>query len=328
MSQRPLISIVLPCFNEEACLPALFEELEAFFAGRPEYRFEVVAVDDGSSDGTLAWLRRRSAELPFLRVLALARNFGSHPALMAGLRASRGDAVTFLAADLQDPPELAGRLADAWVGPEEGPDVVWARKTSREDGPLVRATSRLAHRLFAWLTGLQVPPEGLEIFLADRRAVDAVCAERWRNCSLIMAFFWAGFPSHTVDYAKRGRGAGQSKWTLGQRFRLFVDTTVGFSYLPMRLMSALGAASALAGFAYALLIFANRLFLGGQPPGWASLMVVLLVIGGLLLLSNGILGEYLWRTLEESRKRPMYLIRRIYGDSEEGEGEGEGSTGS
>ena len=302
----PLISIVIPCFNEEAGLAALFSSLEQAFAARSDYAYEVIVVDDGSSDGTLGWLRKKREQVDYLQVLSLSRNFGSHAAVLAGVRVARGDAVTILGADLQDPPQLIARLADSW---REGNPMVWALRKTRQDPLLKRLISWFAHRLFAWLTALEIPAEGVEVFLADRRVVDAVTAARWRNCSILMAFFWAGFPSSTVHYEKAARSQGRSKWTLRRKVRLFVDMTVGFSSRPMRLISGLGLLCALAGFAYAALIVGRWATGAGAPiEGWSSLMVVTLIMGGLILVSLGVLGEYLYRTLEESRERPTYLI--------------------
>lgn len=302
----PLISIVIPCFNEEPGLAALFSSLEQAFAAREDYAYEVIVVDDGSSDGTLAWLRQKREQVDYLQVLSLSRNFGSHAAVQAGFRVARGDAVTILGADLQDPPELITRLADSW---REGNPMVWALRKTRRDPLLKRLVSWFAHRLFAWLTALEIPAEGVELFLADRRVVDAVTAARWRNCSILMAFFWAGFPSSTVHYEKVSRSQGRSKWTLRGKVRLFVDMTVGFSSRPMRLISGLGLLCALGGFAYATLIVGRWATGKGAPiEGWSSLMVVTLIMGGLILVSLGVLGEYLYRNLEESRERPTYIV--------------------
>jgi glycosyltransferase involved in cell wall biosynthesis len=304
-SSSPLISVVIPCFNEEHSLPTLFAELEEQMTARPDYRYEIVAVDDGSSDGTLPWLRQKVQSADYLKVLSLSRNFGSHASILAGMRSANGDAVTFIAADLQDPPELIARLADRW---KEGHSVVWALRKTRDDPWITRAMSWLAHRVFAWLTALDVPAEGVDVFLAERRVVEAVTASSWRNCSVLMAFFWAGFPSSTVDFEKRVRQHGSSKWNLRKRVRLFIDMTVGFSSRPMRLISGVGLMCALVGFAYAVVIGARWAHGAGAVEGWSSLMIVTLIIGGLVLCSLGVLGEYLWRALDESRRRPMYLV--------------------
>lgn len=318
----PLVSVVVPCMNEEESLPRLLDALEgvrAREAGR--FDLEVLVVDDGSRDRSLEVVRERAAGAPWVRAVSLSRNFGSHAALLAGLREARGDAVTFLAADLQDPPELVPQMVEAWRG---GAEVVWGLKTSRDDPWPARVTSRLAHRLFSALTGLDVPPEGLELFLADRKVVEAVCGQSWRNNSVIMAFYWAGFRTARLTYAKRGRERGASKWTLWRRVRLFVDTTVGFSYLPMRLMSTIGALVAALGLAYLGLVLFNAAIARTVPVvGWASLMAVQLLLGGVLLLCNGIMGEYLWRTLEEARARPMYLVRERIGAGATTDAQGE-----
>lgn len=313
---RPLLSVVVPLYNEAANVQALLERLDALAArlGADGVDTEVLLVDDHATDQTPELLRAACAERPGLRYLRLARNHGSHVAILAGLEHARGDCAAFLAADLQDPPELIAALLERW---RAGDQVVWAVRSERRGESLVtRATSALFYRLLNWIGDVQLPPQGSDFALLDARVVQALLAAAGANPSLGGEIAQLGFRQSTIPYVKAARHAGRSKWTLRHKLKAFADALVSFSYTPLRLMSYLGIACSLLGFAYAALVVALRL-LGNPTQGWASLMVAVLVLGGVQMSMLGVLGEYLWRTLGEARRRPRYALEDTLEDTRE-----------
>ncbi|NJD54785.1 MAG: glycosyltransferase [Nitrospirae bacterium] len=298
-----LISVVIPVFNEKENLPLVLERLAgAVRAGRDT--FEFIFIDDGSTDGTYEALQQMTVLDPRVRVIRFSRNFGSHAACLAGLTYAKGDACAFISADLQDPPELIGTLIEEW---REGNEVVigvrtWADSSSRFfQGIYYRMVRRFALRT--------MPQEGTDVFLIDRKVVDVVVGMGEKNTSIFGLILWSGFSQTVVRYEKGSRARGVSKWTLGKKIKLFVDTFVSFSYFPIRMISLLGILFAVTGFLYALFIILNRIIFYVPVEGWASLMVVLLLVSGVQMLMLGVLGEYLWRNFDESRKRPTFIIQ-------------------
>jgi len=300
---------VLPAFGEADNLVRLLPRLLAQAPLASE--LEVVVVDDHSPDATFAVVCEWAARDPRVRGLRLARNAGSHMAILCGLMAASGEAMIVLAADGQDPPEVAGELVAAWG---RGAQVVWAVRETREDAALpARLASRLYYSLMNRLSSVRLPPSGADFFLIDRRVLRALLAIPEHNVSIFALVVSLGFRQAEIRYAKQARLSGRSKWTLRRKLRLLLDSLVGFSTLPLRLAAWLGFAYAAGGFLYAALLVVNRLSGGvlfGEVAltGWSALMVVLLVSSGSIMIVLGIFGEYLWRALEEVRGRPRFLV--------------------
>ena len=241
-----------------------------------------------------------------VRAIRLAKNTGSHMASICGLSHARGHCAAIMAADLQDPPEVLPVLLKKWLA---GAQVVWAVRARREgEKASTIGLSRLYHMLMRHVVGLtDMPPTGADFFLLDRQVLDAFLEFKESNVSILALISWMGFRQETITYDKQARLHGRSGWTLKKKLKLFVDSVTSFTYLPIRVMSYVGFVVALAGFVYAGMVIANAL--SGHPvEGWSSLMVVVLVVGGIQMLMMGVLGEYLWRALDESRRRPRYLI--------------------
>ena len=304
-TRPPLLSIVTPAYNETDNLPLLYERLCRVLDALA-LDWEWIVVDDHSADATFtvaAGLARRD---PRIRCLRLSRNFGSHAAIACGLQHAAGDCAVVMAADLQDPPETLPELLAPW---RDGVQVVWAARR-RRDGEKVStlAFSRVYYMLMRRIAGIKdMPATGADFFLIDRAVVDALHRFEEQNCSLFALITWMGFRQSTIVYDKQPRAHGHSGWTLKKKLKLLVDSITSFTYLPIRLMSYTGAATALAGFVYAGFVIVHAV--AGRPPqGWSSLMVVVLVFSGLQMLMTGVLGEYVWRTLAEARGRPRYLI--------------------
>ena len=302
----PQLTIVIPVFNEEAVLPTLFERLSAFTEQLVPLVTEVVLVDDHSADRSTELLREICRNDPRFRYVRLAKNSGSHVAILAGLAQTRSACAVFLAADLQDPPELILQMLDLW---RAGNQVVWAVREERQGVSTIEIfLSHLFYRLLNLLGEVNLPPRGSDFALLDRKAIDALLQSVGSDPSISGEIARLGFSSAQISYTKERRAAGDSKWTLKLKLKAFADAFVSFSYAPLRAMSYLGMLFSLLGFAYAVLVIVSRLLTRVPVQGWASLMVVVLVMGGVQMMMLGILGEYLWRTLEAARHRPIYFL--------------------
>lgn len=304
------VSIAVPVYYNELNLPHLFPRLFGLADANPQYDFEYIFVDDGSGDNSfqiLADLAERDARV---RVVKLSRNFGSNAATLAGLHYVSGDCVAMIAADLQDPPELITTMLQRW---EAGKKVVLATREDREDPLVNRLLSGAFYWLFRHLAIREMPANGCDFVLVDRKVADMLVQMGEKNPYLFGLILWLGFDRDIVYYTRQKRELGKSRWTLGKRVKYFIDALVSFTYVPMRLVSALGIALALAGFVWAVVVVLNRILAGVPVQGWASLMTVVLVVSGVQLLTLGIFGEYLWRNFEETRKRPSFVIDQLIG---------------
>jgi polyisoprenyl-phosphate glycosyltransferase len=302
------LSIVVAAYNEEGSLPLLCARLRALDWPALRLEPEFLFVDDHSRDKTPGILAALAAGDPRVKVLRLSRNFGSHKAFTAGLEHCTGDGAVILAADLQDPPEAIPELVGKWRG---GARVVWAVRGGREGESLpTRLLSRLYYRLMRRYAEVQPPERGADFLLLDRRVIEALRAAPEKNTSLLSLIQWMGFEEDHITYTKAARHTGRSKWTLRKKLKLAVDSFVSFSYAPVRLASAFGLVFALSGFLYAGVIAVRAFALGSPVQGWSSLMCVLLIVSGVQLVMLGILGEYLWRTFDETRGRPRYIVEK------------------
>ena len=314
------LSIVTPAYHEQRNLPLLYERLRAVLKPLP-YDWEWVIVDDHSRDDSFAVIAGLAAQDKRVRGIRLARNSGAHIALTCALHAARGDCAIALAADLQDPPETIPLLLAEW---QAGHQVVWAARSQRlgESAQRLR-TSRLYYWLMRHVVGLkEIPPLGADFFLLDRKVLAAFRQFREANVSILALITWMGFRQTSISYTKQARAHGESGWTLRKKLKLFVDSVTGFSYVPVRFMSYLGMGLALLGFLYALVVVINAL-LGTPPLGWSTLTVIVLIIGGVQMVMMGVLGEYLWRALDQARNRPLYLVEGMT-DAPEDDDEGLG----
>jgi dolichol-phosphate mannosyltransferase len=305
-----LVSVVVPVYQNAGSLGDLFGRLRAVAAQLPGDRVEFVFVDDGSRDGSLEVLRGLAAEDPRVRVVKLSRNFGSGPAILAGLGDARGDCMVALAADLQDPPELIPRLVEMW---RQGRKVVLATRRSRADPLTTRLLADLFYRLFRRFALPNMPRHGFDFFLLDRAVRDLIAGIQENNAYLMGLILWMGFDPGVVEYDRAARPAryGPSMWGLGRRVKHFIDSFTAFSYLPLRAASVLGVVVAVFGLLYAGLVVLLRVVHGFPVEGWASLMVAVLLLSGVQLLMIGVLGEYLWRNLEETRRRPRFVVEQV-----------------
>jgi glycosyltransferase involved in cell wall biosynthesis len=304
------VSIVVPVYYNELNLPHLFPRLVGLADANPQYDLEYVFVDDGSRDNSFEILADLAKRDHRVRVVRLSRNFGSNAALLAGLHYASGDCIAMIAADLQDPPELITTMLQRW---EAGKKAVLAAREDREDPLVNRLLSNMFYWLFRRLAIREMPVKGCDFVLIDREVADILVQIGEKNPYIIGLILWLGFDRDIVYYTRQKRDLGKSRWTLGKRVKYFIDALVSFTYVPMRLVSALGIALALAGFVWAVVVVLNKLLFGVPVQGWASLMTVVLAVSGVQLLTLGIFGEYLWRNFEETRKRPSFVVDQLIG---------------
>ena len=303
------ISVVIPVYRNERALTLTYQKLRALWDGAlRRHTYEFVFVDDGSDDGSPAELAGLREADPNVCVITLTRNFGQMAAILAGLKAATGDALIQLSADLQDPPELIPRMVQQW---EEGAEVVIAHRQDRQDALAERLTSRLFYRIVR-MSFPQLPPGGFDYVLMARRVVDEFNRVDVRNRFFQGDILWMGYRTAFIPYTRRIRTIGRSQYTFGKRLKNSIDAILDSSYLPIRFISLFGVITAFAGFAYALDIIYARLRHHIPYTGWAPIMILLLVIGGVLMLMLGIIGEYVWRIYDEVKGKPNYIIRDRY----------------
>jgi glycosyltransferase involved in cell wall biosynthesis len=299
------LSVVVPAFNEEDVLPTLHRRLtDVVVALTPEW--EIVYVNDGSTDRTLAVMER--FEEPGVAVLDLSRNFGKEIALTAGLDHARGDAVVVIDADLQDPPELIPELVAKW---REGYDVVYARRTAREGETLLkRSTARVFYRAIQAMSRVRIPEDTGDFRLLSRRAVESLRLLREQHRFMKGLFAWIGYPQAAVRYRRDRRFAGATKWNYWRLWNFAIEGFTSFSIAPLKIATYVGLSTAFGAFAYAAFVVYKTLAYGEPVRGYPSLMVVVLFLGGVQLMGLGMIGEYLGRMFNETKRRPLYLINR------------------
>jgi glycosyltransferase involved in cell wall biosynthesis len=304
------LSVVVPLYNEAAVLDAFFARLIPILETVAP-RYEVIGVDDGSTDGTLARLCALHLANRRIKLIALSRNFGKEAALSAGLDFARGAAVIPIDADLQDPPELISELVAAW---RQGYQVVLARRIDRDGDSLPkRLTARLFYRLINRLSEVPIPADVGDFRLLDRRVVDALRRMPERMRFMKGLFAWAGFRQTTIDYRRPARAAGRSKWSYWRLWNLALAGVTSFSTAPLRIWTYAGLTTAALGLLYLGYIVARTLFQGIDVPGYASLICILLLSSGVNMIGLGIIGEYLGRVFMEVKQRPLYLVAETVG---------------
>jgi glycosyltransferase involved in cell wall biosynthesis len=298
-----LLSVVAPVYNEEATIEEFYGRVCRALDGMA---FELVLVDDGSTDGGPVVMEHLAASDPRVRVVYLSRNFGHQTALTAGLDHARGDAVVMLDADLQDPPELINTMLDRW---RTGCDVVYAVREHRDgESQFKLSTARWFYRLFDKLAQVELQPNSGDFRLLDRRALDALLSMRERNRFLRGMTVWVGYTQAAVPYKRDPRYAGETKYTLSKMLRFSLDAISSFSHRPLQLATLLGFAISTLAFLAIPVVVVLRL-LGSYLPGFSAITIVVLLLGGIQLIAIGIIGEYVGRIYDEVKGRPLYLVR-------------------
>jgi len=305
-----MISVVIPAYNEASNIQATIAETLVGLKSSPyAEQYEIIVVDDHSSDNTFE--KVEALQVKEVKAIRLSRNSGSFTAIRTGMREAEGDAVICLAADGQDDPAVIPALLEKW---HQGAQIVWAcRKSRANESWLIKLPALMFYHLLQWMTprnktGIDLPRA--DFYLMDRQVVDAInqCQERYT--SLFGLILWSGFRQESVDYERKLRRSGSSKWNFTSRLNLAKDWIIAFSGLPLKAMIWLGFCISFLGFCYALFVFITHFTKGEHVEGWASVMMVVLILGGLNMAMLGVIGEYLWRNLEETRKRPLSFIER------------------
>lgn len=309
-----LISILIPAYNEEPVIEKLMERLESLADSIQDYRFEFLFVNDGSKDKTLEIIRSHAETNSRVSYVNLSRNFGKETAMIAGLDHARGDAVVIIDADLQDPPELIPEMITFW---QEGYDDVYAKRRSREGETwFKKSTSKAYYKTLQSITSIPIQEDTGDFRLLDRRVVEALRQLRESQRNTKAMFSWVGFKKKEILYDRSPRAAGETKWNYFKLIELAIDGITSFTTAPLRIATYAGIAVSLFAFLYLSIIVIRTLFFGTDLAGYASMMTVVLFLGGVQLLSLGIIGEYIGRIFNEAKQRPLYLIEEYHNGSD------------
>ncbi len=301
------ISVVVPCYNEQGALPFYYDKMKEVMALLPELSFEIIIVDDGSTDGTLETAKQLAKSDDRIRYISFSRNFGKEAAMYAGLKNASGKYTAIMDADLQDPPEMLPKMYR--VITEEGYDAVGTRRVTRKGEPPVRSFfARKFYKIMSRISKANMVDGARDYRLMNRKYVDALLSLGEYNRFSKGLFGWVGFKVKWLEFENVNRIAGETKWSFGQLFLYSLDGIVAFSNVPLYMASIAGIGSFIAAIAAMIFIIVRRLVFGDPVAGWASTVVIILFIGGIQLLSIGILGLYLSKLYLEAKNRPIYLL--------------------
>lgn len=302
-----IISFVIPVFRNKGSIVPTYERIIGLMNSVfMEYSSEIVFVDDGSDDGSDQDLDKLRGRDPNVRVITFSRNFGQVAAIIAGLRVATGDACIWMAADIQEPIEKVSEMIREW---QKGNDVIVCYRSNRDDGFIANTASRLFYRLMR-IGIANMPRGGFDFTLLDRKALDVLNQLDERNRFIQGDILWLGNSVKFIPYQRLKRTIGKSQWKLSKKLKYFIDGLLNTSYWPLRVMSFFGFSIAFTGFIYALVIIYNRVINRTPFSGWAPIMILILLIGGMIMLMLGVIGEYIWRIYDETRKRPLYIIKK------------------
>jgi len=301
-----VITIVIPAYNEEASLGPLISRLDLLAASQPDYRFDYLFVNDGSKDHTGELLKQAAADNPRISYLSLSRNFGQEAAMLAGLDNADGDAVIIVDADLQDPPELIPDMIKLW---EDGYDDVYARRNQRNGETwLKRTTASMYYRVLQRTSKVAIQRDTGNFRLLDRKCVLALRQIRERERQAKALFSWIGYKKVEIVYDRDPRTQGQTKWSYPSLVNLAINGITSFTIAPLRIASIFGFIVSFVAVIYIILIIVQTLFTNNHLSGWPAIMCVVLFLGGIQLISLGIIGEYIGRIFNETKRRPLYLV--------------------
>ncbi len=305
----PDLSIIVSMYNEEESLATFFTEVKKVMKKLSSYKYEIVCIDDGSTDKTFEMLEAYAKKDDAIKVVKFSRNFGKEYGMMAGLRFCKGRAAIPMDVDLQDPPNLIIDFVKKW---EEGYDMVYGIRNDRtSDTFLKRCTAKLFYKVYNLMTRSPIPYNAGDYRLLDRKIIDAILSLKERNVFMKGIFGWTGFKSCGVKYIRQKRCAGVSKWNYWKLWNFALDGITASTTLPLRIWTYIGSLLSFTGMLYALYIIAKTIIYGVDVPGYASLMVFILLLGGIQMIILGILGEYIGRIFIEVKNRPLYIVDKM-----------------
>lgn len=305
------LSIVIPVYYNEKNLEPLYEDIKEKIIDRIDYEYELVMVDDGSGDASYEVMKSLSERDPNVRIFRLSRNFGSHAAILCGLEKASGDCAVVKAADLQEPTELILEMVEKW---REGYRVVLATRAGREEGRGQTFFANFYYSLVRKTALPSMPKGGFDVYLVDRKVIGVLAALEERNSALTGQILWSGFRTAEVPYIRKEREIGESRWTLKKKIRLVMDTLFSFSTLPIKVVEVIGAVSFVGSLIWAVIELILKLSGLIEVTGFALMFIFQLFSFGVIMLTIGIIGEYLWRTFDASRNRPPYIIEEEKSD--------------
>ena len=309
-------SIVIPVYQNEGSLAETFKKIKNYVIDKnSQYSVEVIFVDDGSTDKSFQILRKLYDLYPELIVLVkLTRNFGTYPAIIAGYEKARGKCVITLSADLQDPPELIDEMLNYHFN--ENFNIVICHRESRDESIYRVLTSKLFYGTVRKLCFPNMPPGGFDYMLISHKVKTAILQDLEADFFLQGKILWTGYDIKYIPYQRKKRESGKSQWTFSKKVKWFMDSVMSYSFFPIRFMSTLGVSIALTGFLYAVVVLFQRLLTEDYIYGWAPIVILILILSGFQMLMLGVIGEYLWRTLSQTRNRPKYIIAEIVENDE------------
>lgn len=302
------LSIIIPVYYNEDSLKHLYDDLKIKVLPFLE-KYEIVMIDDGSKDNSWNTMRELADLDENVRIIRLSRNFGSHAAILAGLIHSTGDCAVIKAADLQEPSEIILSMYESW---RRGNKVVLAVRQDREESWQQKLFARIYYLLIRKLALPNMPSQGFDVFLVDRKVIKVLEMMDEKNSAVTLQILWSGFKTDTVGYVRKKREIGKSQWTLSKKVKLVVDSLISFSFVPIRFMSIIGAVFFAISVIWGSYVIIEK-FLGNiNTPGYTTLIILLLFSSGLVMFTLGLLGEYIWRTLDAARNRPTYIVEEMY----------------
>lgn len=302
------LSIIIPVYYNEDTLMLLYEDMKAKILSSLE-DYEIVMVDDGSGDSSWQVMQNiQQLDPSHVKLVHLSRNFGEHAAILAGLNECTGDCAVTKQADLQEDSELILEMYQSW---QKGNKVVLAVREDRDDGKIYQFFANLYYKMMQKLVNPAMPKGGFDCYLLDRQVIEVLKMFDEKNSALTLQVLWVGFKSDKIYFHRKARTVGESRWTFSKKVKLIIDSLMSFSYAPVRLMSFLGVFFFIIAIIGIILCICETVFVGVRSVGWASLMSVILLTSGIIMLMLGMLGEYIWRTLDASRNRPPYLVEEI-----------------
>ena len=306
-----MISFILPVFRNQGSIKITCDKITELITGsHSSLDYEIILINDGSDDGSWNEIKENCSSNPKVKALSFSRNFGQVPAIIAGARNCKGEAAVIMSADLQDPVSLISKMIEAW---EDSAKIAICYREDRDDSAIANITSRIFYN-FMKIANPNMPKGGFDFVLLDRAAINVFAELDERNRFFQGDILWMGFNVRFIPYKRLKRTIGKSQWGFAKKLKYFIDGSLNTSYLPIRFMSVAGVSVALIGFLYALVVIYARYVNEVPFKGYAPIVILLLVIGGMIMIMLGIIGEYLWRIYDETRKRPLYIVKEKAGD--------------